>query len=170
MKNLITGILFLFIINMAQGQITLEQRVTLLEDKQALKELVDTFSNLADEKKAKEQTFLFTEDATVETYIGGNLVTSLKGREQIGDVFGNFLNSMETVFHINGQQTVDINGNQAKGTSYCSVTLIGSQNGTKMKRDIGVIYHDEYQKVDGKWLIAKRTSNFTWQNATEITE
>ena len=38
-----------------------------LIEKQALKELVDTFSNLADEKKVAEQMPLFTENAVVNT-------------------------------------------------------------------------------------------------------
>lgn len=147
---------------------TMEQRIAAIEDKQALKELVDTFSILADEKKAQEQTLLFTEDAKVETLIDGEVVTSLAGRQQIGDAFQNFLDTFETVFHINGQQTVSLNGDRATGTSYCAVTLIGSADGVRTKRSIGTIYHDTYVKVDGKWLIAARTSNFTWQDTQQI--
>ncbi len=45
-----------------------------IQDRLALKDLVDTFSNLADEKKVAEQMPLFTQDAVVNTYIGGKLV------------------------------------------------------------------------------------------------
>lgn len=48
-----------------------------------LKDLVDTFSNLADEKRVAEQMALFTEDAQVNTYIGGQLFADMKGRTQI---------------------------------------------------------------------------------------
>ena len=40
-----------------------------LIERQALKDLVDTFSNLADEKRVAEQMPLFTEDAQVTTYM-----------------------------------------------------------------------------------------------------
>ena len=48
-------------------------------DRQALKDLVDTFFNLADEKKVAEQMPLFTEDAQVTTYIGGQLFADMHG-------------------------------------------------------------------------------------------
>lgn len=42
---------------------TLEQRIQRLEDQTAIKHLVDTFSNLADDKDVASQMPLFTEDA-----------------------------------------------------------------------------------------------------------
>lgn len=47
-------------------------------ERQALKDLVDTFSNLADEKRVAEQMPLFTEDAQVTTYIGGQLFADMQ--------------------------------------------------------------------------------------------
>ncbi len=60
-------------------------------ERQALKDLVDTFSNLADEKRVAEQMPLFTEDAQVTTYIGGKLFADMKGRAEIEKVFSDFL-------------------------------------------------------------------------------
>jgi hypothetical protein len=57
-----------------------------------------------------------------------------------------------------------INGDTATGTLYCLVTLIGAENGKRMKTMIGVIYNDDYVRDNGRWLIKKRTSYFTWQD------
>lgn len=149
----------------AAGQNTTMKNI---EDKIALKELVDTFSNLADTKEIQKQTLLFTEDATVESYSDGKQTSSLTGRKRIGDGFASFLNNFETVYHINGQQTVTINGDKATGVSYCLVTLIGDENGKKMKSTMGVIYNDEYVRQNGNWLIAKRRSNFAWREKQEL--
>lgn len=46
---------------------TLTERLQQLEDRAALKALVDTFSNLADTKSVDAQVLLFTEDATVDS-------------------------------------------------------------------------------------------------------
>ena len=54
-----------------------------LTEKQAIKELVDTFSNLADIKDVAAQGPLFTEDGHVTTYIGGELFADLKNRAEI---------------------------------------------------------------------------------------
>ncbi|GAT64041.1 nuclear transport factor 2 family protein [Paludibacter jiangxiensis] len=144
------------------------KQVIEMQDKLALKELVDVFSVLADQKEVEKQTFLFTEDATVESFMDGKSTGLLTGRKQIGDAFAGFLQLFDVVYHINGQQVLTLNGDHATGTSYCLVTLIGNENGKKMKNTMGVIYHDTYVKQNGKWLIAKRQSNFTWTEKTEL--
>lgn len=50
--------------------------------------------------------FLFTENAIVNTYIGGELVFAMEGRAQIEDVFSTFLADFHSVYHLNGQHTV----------------------------------------------------------------
>jgi hypothetical protein len=66
----------------------LQKRVRELEDRAALKELVDTFSILADKKDVREQVQLFTANATAETYRKDVLVTKLTGRKEMEDAFG----------------------------------------------------------------------------------
>jgi hypothetical protein len=84
------------------------------------------------------------------------------------DAFGAFLKNFETVYHFNGQQTVTLDGDKASGVSYCMVTLIGVENGKKMKTSIGVYYRDEYVRQNNRWLIAKRTSVFDWEDRREL--
>ena len=88
---------------------------TLIE-KQAIKELVDTFSNLADIKDVAAQGPLFTEDGHVTTYIGGELFADLKNRAEIVDVFTDFLANFKRVYHLNGQLTIHLlSDNRAEG-------------------------------------------------------
>jgi hypothetical protein len=147
----------------------LGQRIQLLEDRAALKALVDTFSILADQKAVQKQTLLFTEDAVVESHSAGQRVSLLRGRQQIGDAFSAYLANFETVYHINGQQTVDVRGDRATGISYCLVILIGTENGRKIKNTAGVTYQDEYVRRGNTWLIAKRVSHFAWRDREEMT-
>lgn len=146
----------------------LQKRVREIEDRIALKELVDTFSILADRKDVRTQVQLFAANATAETYRKDVLVTKLSGRKEMEDAFGAFLKNFETVYHFNGQQTVTISGDKASGVSYCMVTLIGVEGGKKMKTSIGVYYHDEYVRENGRWLIAKRRSVFDWEERREL--
>ena len=128
-----------------------------IEDQLALKNLVDTFSNLADIKDVKSQMNLFTDDAEVISKSGGKTFTS-KGKKEIEKAFADYLALFDIVYHLNGQQTVEIKGDHATGISYCFVTLIG--NGKKNQS--GVRYHDTYVKKNGKWLIKKRESDFMY--------
>ena len=154
--------------NAQTAQPDIQQRLQQLEDRAALKALVDTFSNLADRKEVQRQTTLFTEDAAVDSYEGTQRISSLKGRKAIGDAFGGYLALFETVYHMNGQQTVEIQGDKATGTSYCLVVLIGMENGKRIKNTAGVIYNDEYVRRGGVWLIAKRDSHFSWRQREEL--
>lgn len=139
-----------------------------LEDRISIRELIDRVSILGDQREVKQQVQLFSEDAISETYSGNTVLLKLKGRKEMELAFTNFLQNFETVYHLNGQQTVTINGDHATGTSYCQVTLIGNENSKKMKTTIGVLYHDDYIRINNRWLIAKRIGNFNWQEKREI--
>jgi hypothetical protein len=73
MKNLVTTLVLLTIVSLTYAQKmdnkNLEQRVNAIEDKMAIKEVVDVFSNLADTKEIDQQVLLFTEDGVVESRI-----------------------------------------------------------------------------------------------------
>ena len=132
-----------------------------LIERQALKDLVDTFSNLADEKRVAEQMPLFTEDAQVTTYIGGQLFADMTGRAEIEKVFSDFLANFHTVYHLNGQHTVIFTSETtAEAINYCAVKLVGEQDGKQVLQDHSVRYQDRYVKQDGKWLISKRITHF----------
>lgn len=164
---LLTVTLFVFTAN-AQTVSQLTARIKEIEDRMAIKNLVDTFSVLADQKETQKQTLLFTENATIESVVGGQPGTTLTGRQQIGEAFGAYLKNFETVYHLNGQQTLTLNGDKASGTSYCAVTLIGLENGKRMKTSMGVYYQDDYVRQGGRWLIAKRRSTFAWQERQAV--
>lgn len=133
-----------------------------LAQRLALRELVDTFSNLADEKDVAAQIPLFTADAHINVVMDGKEVFDLNGQQQILEAFSGYLSQFSVVYHINGQQTVTINENTASGIAYCLVTLIKEDNGQRIKQTSGVRYHDRYVFQNGKWLIAERLSNFMW--------
>jgi ketosteroid isomerase-like protein len=143
-------------------------RISIIEDKMAIRETFDTFSILADERDLQTQSLLFTENAIVESYFNGQLALAFKGRKKIREGFTDFVKNFETLYHINGQQTVKLNGDKASSIAYCSVTLVSNENGKKMKTNLEVIYHDEFDRTDKKWLISKRKSFFTLHEKVDL--
>ena len=134
-----------------------------LQNQIELKELVDTFSVLADTKDVEQQVLLFKEDAIVTSNIAGKSGNTYKGRKEIGHAFSNYLALFHTIYHINGQQTVTFDDDEhANGIAYCQVVLIRKDEGKDVILTQGVRYHDKDEKIDGKWLIAERESNFMW--------
>lgn len=88
-------------------------RISAIEDKMAIRETFDTFSILADERDLQTQSLLFTENAIVESYFNGQLALTFNGRKEISEGFADFVKNFETLYHINGQQTVKLNGDKA---------------------------------------------------------
>lgn len=141
----------------------------MMKAKMEIKELVDTFSILADEKDVKTQAGLFTEDAVLTSYQGEQKISEQHGREEIEAGCAAFLALFDTVYHMNGQQVVQVEGDHAKGKSYCQVVLIGkNEEGKRVRNMQGVWYEDEYVMQGGRWLIANRISHFTWADVKEV--
>ena len=172
MKSIITSFLFLLFsaITFAQkmDNKSIEQRITAIEDKMAIKYVVDEFSNLADTKEIDKQVLLFTEDGEVQSVSNGQPSSALKGREQLKQAFSGFLSNFHTVYHQNGQQTISLQGDKAEAVSYCRVILVGKQNDKEMKTTLYTIYKDAFVKENGKWLIKHRTSNFVHREVEEV--
>lgn len=135
----------------------LEERIKAIEDKLALKQVVDSYAMLADEKNGSALANLFTPTAVVKIVIAGDLKATLNGTKEISDTFQQFLNSLDTAYYFNGQQVVKIKGDHAIGRSYTQATITSVQNGMKRSAVQNIYYDDEFVKVDGRWLIAKRT-------------
>lgn len=164
MKSIITSFAFLLLSTVTIAQKmekkSIEQRIAAIENRMAIKYVVDEFSNLADTKEIDKQVLLFTEDGTVTSISNGQPGTPLKGRKQLKQAFSGFLSNFHTVYHQNGQQTINLQGDKAEAVSYCRVILVGKENGKEMKTTLYTIYKDAFVKEGGKWLIKERISNF----------
>jgi len=172
MKSTTTALVFLLFSTLALAQKmdnkSIEQRLAAIEDKMAIKYVVDEFSNLADTKEIDKQVLLFTGDGVVESVSNGQPGSPLKGRDQLKQAFSGFLSNFHTVYHQNGQQTINLQGNKAEAVSYCRVILVGKQNDKEMKTTLYTIYKDAFLKEGGKWLIKHRTSNFVHREVEEV--
>lgn len=142
-------------------------RIDAIENKIALKELVDTFSAVADQKDNAAQASLFTENGILNSIMGDSTLT-FTGRKEIEDGFAKIMEPLETVYHHNGQLLTTIDGNNATGYSYCLATLVGEENDKRYRKTIWANYQDEYVKENNTWLIAKRTATVAWQEKKEI--
>ena len=141
---------------------TIEQLIA----KQEIRELVDEFSILADNRDAKGQGPLFTEDAVLEFQLGpeGD-VHEIPGRDAIVAAFENTVGETSTakaVYHANGQLAVELADDlkSATGTNYCMATLVNDENGQDVITTNYVRYADQYVKIAGRWYIKRRRTCF----------
>lgn len=140
-----------------------------LMDRAELKDLVDTFSNLADVKDAASQGELFLPDGWLEFQMGfDGDIQKIEGREAFVQAFSATINPRKAVYHINGQHTVTIHGEEAEGTAYCTATLVNEVDGKDIITSNYVRYSDLYSKVGGKWYIKRRRTTFLISDRHEL--
>lgn len=170
MKKLFLGILVGALVLLSACSSSKETKE--LVEKAQIKELVDTFSNLADVKDAKSQGDLFLEDGMLEFQMGfDGEINNIEGREALVDAFANTINPCKAVYHINGQSNVTFINDaltEATGIAYCTATLVNEINGKDIGTTNYVRYSDNYIKQGGKWYIKKRRTTFITSDTFEM--
>ncbi|MEM7410119.1 MAG: nuclear transport factor 2 family protein [Myxococcota bacterium] len=119
-----------------------------LEDRLAIRELVDRYSDAVSRFDLAVWETLWAEDGEWE--LMGN---HLRGAEAIHDFWKAVLGSLEFVFFQAQPVAVDISGDRATGRVLVAETL-KPKNGDR--RVVQATYDDTYTKRDGEWRFQTR--------------
>lgn len=132
----------------------------ILKTKEELRDLIDAYAYLSDEKKIAEVMALFTPDTTYKVYMGDFLAANVSGTESLEKEFNGHASLVKTYFTMNGQHTVQIDGDTATGVSFSQIKMIRASKDKNIITDYSVKYDDKYVHQDGKWLIKERIGYF----------
>lgn len=131
-----------------------------LQAKEDLRQLIDDYASLGDEKKIPQVMALFTPDAVYSVYMGGVQVASTTGTETLEKEFSGHAAEVKTYFTLNGQHSINVDGDTATGVSFTQIKMVRASEGPDILTDYSVRYDDQYVRQDGKWLIKARTGHF----------
>jgi hypothetical protein len=143
---------------------SIEQKLQQLEDRLAIRELIDQYTYCADTRDAQGQMALFTEDTNFEVFMDEKSPTPtqvVNSRKDLFPVFDN-LNTYLSTMHFNGQSTVRLDGDRATGITYCRAYHLNIQDGVQKLMIAGIRYYDTMVKQDAKWLFAERKLKVCW--------
>ncbi len=143
-----------------------ENVLEMLEAKEAIREVIDRFSNL--ECDVAAQKALFTDDTHVTVYMGGQKTMDICGADELEKQFSAFTTGVKDSHHMNGQQVIEVEGDAATDVHYCKALLITEQDGKTMISDNYIRYTDKLIKKDGKWLISEREQHFVCSESREL--
>ena len=133
-------------------------------DRLAIRQLVDAYAHCADRRDAKGQMALFTIDSVFEVYMDSQQAEPtqvFRGRNALAPVFANH-NTYQATTHFNGQSTVEIDGDGAKGESYCIAHHLTVDGAKRTLMIASIRYLDTFIKEDGAWLYAERKLMVDW--------
>lgn len=139
-----------------------------LKSKAELRDLIDAYAYLGDERKISEQMELFTPDAIYKIYVGDFLAANVSGTENLAKEFSAHAAHVKTYFTLNGQHKVNINGDTATGISFSQIKMIRESKGKNVITDYSAKYDDKYIRENGKWLIKERTGYFVIVDARPL--
>lgn len=141
----------------------------ILTAKDELRDLIDAYASLGDEKKIADVMRLFTPDATYTVYMNGTMVASTAGTKDLEEEFSGHAAQVKDYFTLNGQHTVHVDGDTATGVSFTQIKMIRPSEESDILTDYSVRYDDEYVRLNGKWLIRERTGHFIIVEARSLT-
>jgi hypothetical protein len=143
---------------------TTEQRLSQLEDRIAIRELIDAYTYCADTRDIQRHMALFTEDTNFEVYMDEkNPVPTqvVKGNKNLFPVFDD-LNQYFSTMHFNGQCTISLDGDRATAITYCRAYHLTVPEGIQKWMIAAIRYYDTMVRRDGGWLFAERKLKVCW--------
>src|SRR5258707_978316 len=130
---------------------------SVLEEKDAIRELIARYCFLIDNAEFDAWAATFTEDAVFEV-VG---LFKFEGRASIRE-FANHIPKNERglpgMKHCTLNQIIAVSGDTATATCY----LLLIREGTPLHVDIAGRYEDELVKQSGSWLLKRRTAYFDY--------
>jgi hypothetical protein len=134
---------------------TLEQRITLLEDIEAIKQLKSMYCHLVDAgiagdvSKIEELFTLFAEDPWID--FGTDTAPDvIRGIDGVAKYYKETVcSALSYSAHIAANPLIEVNGGEATGKWYVFVPCTLKAN--PMALWLAGKYQDEYVKVDGRW-------------------
>ena len=136
-----------------------------ISDRIAIRELVDAYSRHADRREPARQAALFTENAHLAVYAGDPATTvpdvELNGRTELQNAFAS-LNNYTATTHLNGQSTIEFDGDRATGETYCLAHHLSDQGGERILMVMAIRYFDVFVRVGGTWQFDDRALIIDW--------
>ncbi len=128
---------------------TLEQRITRLEDIEAIRKLKARYCEICDDAHNPDKvTTLFAPDGIWESADFGKAV----GHQEIRALFRQFQKTFSFSQHNIMNPIIDVDGNRATGIWYIMGPWTYAE--TNEEKWLALRYDDDYVKVDGEWKYA----------------
>jgi len=142
-----------------------DKKIQELEDRLAIRKLVDSYAYCADTRDAQGQMALFTEDTHFVVYMDSKSsvpTQTVNKREDLFPVFDN-LNTYKTTMHFIGQSTIlQLEEEKATGITYCVAHHLTVEDNVQKLMVASIKYHDSFVKQNGRWLFSERKLLVDW--------
>jgi hypothetical protein len=144
-----------------------------IQHRLAIRELAFRYARAADRRDYEAFREIFTPDGRIIGYLGDP-----ETQEPIYQMIGHdvicqnmsALEQYETTFHFVGNQLVEIDGDAAKGETYCTAHHVYTEEGVRMSYTMFVRYQDRFARTDGVWQFSERCLLIDFTQRTPVAD
>lgn len=128
-----------------------------LADRIALRELVERYARIPDDRDYALVAEIFSADATLA---GPGF--ELQGHDAIRGAMQS-IEQYRATLHCVHNHLVEIDGDEARGETWCVANHLHEVNGRPHKLDWGIRYQDRYRRQAEGWRITQRRLRVVWE-------
>jgi len=135
-----------------------------IADRDAIRNLIDSYAFCADTRNAKGQMALFTDDTIFRVFMDERQAEPsqvVNSREGLAPIFDALITYAATM-HFNGQSKINLSGDTAFGTTYCFAHHLTIDDDGKKLMIAAIRYFDDFIKINDKWFFKKRDLKVAW--------
>ena len=134
----------------------------LIVSAKTVEHLIYQYAELIDTRSFNElETIMWEDFKMTGGYEINGLSEFLGAMQQLASTY-------EVTMHFIGNIDGNWSNNIYKGKTYCVASHIYSENGTKKKLDMGIVYEDTIVKKNELMKFSERKFNLIWSNVEEI--
>ena len=137
-----------------------------LGDENSLLQLAYRYAQAVDRRDADALVSVFAKDGIIAR--PGSL---WQGHEKLRGIIVRLNTMYGKTMHTVRNQTAVIDGDSAEGETYCvAMHILNSDDGKRVRMDMGIRYQDSFVRQDGVWRFARRALIVDWVEHTDLGE
>lgn len=144
-------------------------RSSRLSDRAEIRDLIERYAGYADARRPDDLAELFTEDGVLVVRLDPNVEepTVRQGRAAIAEAI-RFLDRYRHTQHLIASSIIDVEGDAAHAESQCTAHHINGEGAQTSDWTVHLRYSDDFVRVDGRWLIARRELRTMWMTTSVV--
>jgi hypothetical protein len=141
-----------------------------LEDRVALRDLVEAYARCADRIDGEGLAALFMPEGVLRIVRRGVEETPAErvGRDEIASAIKR-LDRYVATFHFVGNHYVTVDGDEATGEAYCVAHHLLGESGSQIDHVMMIRYQDQYRRQPDGWKLAVRELRVDWTEERTVT-
>jgi ketosteroid isomerase-like protein len=140
-------------------------------DRVHLRDLVERYAMAVDARDIDAVVHLFTEDGVLLSHLMPGTEESpleRRGHEQLRRALEIGLARYRRTTHIIGGQVVELDGDEAEGTTVCVAHHLHETDDGDELVVMAIRYHDRFTKKHGSWRFSERRLQLEWREGRPL--